>query len=269
MEPMTNIDTPYQIEAEGLTDVGRKRQLNEDAIRLDPEQRLYLLADGLGGHQAGEVASELAVETIRDFLARFNPLEDTWPVEIDPSRSDRANVLTTGIQMANRAIFSRGRKETSQAGMATTLVALQIVEQAAVIAHVGDSRLYRIRDDKMRQLTQDHNVINELRRQNRLSNDAAEQEDRSSRFRHVLTRALGQAETVAIDLREEPLQDRDLFLLCSDGLSNMVSDDRALALIRQADHLSVACRALVDEANRNGGKDNISCILVRCTLRPK
>ncbi len=267
---MTPIYIPYQIEAEGLSDVGRKRQLNEDAILLDPEQRLYLLADGLGGHQAGEVASQLAVKTIREFLARFDPAEDTWPVEIDPARSDRANVLTTGIQMANRAIFNRGRNETAQAGMATTLVALQIVEQAAVITWVGDSRLYRIRDDKMLQITEDHSVINELRRHNHLSDAAAEQEDRSSRFRHVLTRALGQSETVAIDLREEPLQDRDLFLLCSDGLSNMVSDDRVLALIRQhSNSLKHACRELVDEANKNGGKDNISCILVRCTLPPK
>jgi len=267
---MTTVHSTYRIEAEGLTDVGRRRQLNEDAILLDPAHRLFLLADGLGGHQAGEVASRLAVKTIREFSVRFDPAQDTWPVDIDPVRSDRANVLATGILMANRAIFDQGRKDPSRAGMATTLVALQIAGPAAVIAHVGDSRLYRIRDDKILQITEDHTVINELRRQNPFSDAALNEEDRSSRFRHVLTRSLGQEETVAVDLREEPLQDRDLFLICSDGLSNMVADDQILALIRQhADSLKQACRELVDEANRNGGKDNISCILVRCTLQPK
>ncbi|MBI3994417.1 MAG: Stp1/IreP family PP2C-type Ser/Thr phosphatase [Nitrospirae bacterium] len=257
----------YQIEAEGLTDVGRKRQINEDAILLTPEQHLYLLADGLGGHLAGEVASQLAVKTIRDFLSRFNPAEDTWPVDIDPSRSDAANALATGIQLANRTIFNQAGMTLSQNGMATTLAALRIVQDTAVIAHVGDSRLYRIRDDKILQLTEDHTVINELRRQNHLPADAAAQEDHSSRYRHVLTRALGQTEAARIDLREEPLRDRDFFLLCSDGLSNMVSDDRILILIHQrSDSLKAACQSLVDEANKNGGKDNISCILVRCTI---
>lgn len=262
----------YQVEAEGLSDVGRKRELNEDAILLDPQRQLFLLADGVGGHAAGEVASELAVKTIKDFLDRFNADEDTWPVEIDPARSDSANVLTAGVQLANRAIFHQGQEQASQTGMATTLVALYIVNDAAVIAHVGDSRLYRIRDNMIHPLTEDHTVVNELRYPNhhrRPSGTFPEAEkDGLSRFKHVLSRALGRIETVMIDSREEPLQDHDLFLLCSDGLSNLVRDDQVLTLIqRHGKNLKNSCQALVDKANRNGGKDNISCILVRCTLR--
>jgi protein phosphatase len=246
-----------------LTDVGRVRMLNEDAIHAG--DGLFVVCDGMGGHRAGEVASALAVEAISGFIGRTMKDPDaTWPFGYDPSLSHEANRLATAIKLANRVVFRTAASVEDYAGMGTT-VAAALVEPGhsrMTYAHVGDSRIYLVRSGLMWQLTRDDTWAS-----------LAPSEDAGSAppaMPNVLTKALGAREDVDISLGVEPLRDADVVLLCSDGLSNMLPASRIQEVVLTRSHdLELACRELVARANARGGRDNISIILVRHTAEPR
>jgi PPM family protein phosphatase len=243
----------------GLTDVGCVREMNEDAVGMRSEDGLYVVCDGMGGGAAGEVASSLAVES---FLAH---LEQTR-IERTPPADEVTEALGRAILHANSLVLQRSRLSAEFRGMGTTLVALWlrrariegVVHRAAWVVHAGDSRCYRFRDDALSALTADHSLVEQQVRMGQMTPKEAEQ----SNMRHVITRALG------VDPRLEPeiaITDAlagDLFLLCSDGLTAEVTDARIAEILRRESQVEAACRALVAEARNNGGRDNITCVLV-------
>lgn len=249
------------IEAHGLTDPGRKRKNNEDSVRLEPAMGLAIVADGMGGHQSGEVASSLAVETLGNFVARARRDRDlTWPFGLDPARSFAANCLGTGIRLANRRILDQASKRPDLTGMGTTVVAVLAGDGRLTYAGVGDSRVYLARGDALRQLTRDDSWIEEALALRLI----AEEERRDHPLRNVLTKAVGLQDDLKFDVGEEPLEDGDRVLLCSDGLTAVVPDERILEILLEHDRdLAAACRALVDAANEEGGPDNVTVVLAR------
>lgn len=251
-----------EIEAVGLTDVGLEREHNEDAYLLLPEASLYLVADGMGGHKAGDVASGLAVATIAEFFRTSDSADSTWPYHFDPSISYDENRILTAIQLANASILRSARSESERQGMGTTVVALLASQShpRLYVCHVGDSRCYRIRDDSIELLTTDHSLYNEY-----VQNMPDLGEERLAALpRNVITRALGMQEQVKVDLRQIDAREGDLYLLCTDGLSGMVSDASILDLVkRYSSDLSAVASALVAAALDGGGEDNVSVVLAR------
>ena len=243
------------------TDVGRKRTGNEDSFCLAPELGLFVVADGMGGHAAGEVASRLAVETIREWMGKYLRGEETTQVGQPLAGCSRqANFLCSSIRRANRAIFDAAQDRPEYAGMGTTLVAALAVGDGMALAHVGDSRVYRVRDDRIVQLSTDHSLVQQQVERGIIS--AAEAH--GSQYRHLITRALGLKESVEVDLAEHDIRAGDVWLLCSDGLSDLLEDEEMLAATREhPDDLEKACQALVDLANYKGGDDNITVLLIR------
>ncbi len=223
------------------TDTGRKRRRNEDALVCEPP--LFAIADGMGGAKAGEVASRLAAETLREQeLGDLSAPEQT--VEL--------------IREANRRVFAYSSENASARGMGTTMTVALVEENKVTIGHVGDSRAYLLRDEQLTQLTQDHSLVAELVRSGRLSAEEAESHPRRS----VITRALGTDSEVEVDVFSLQGQDRDIYLLCSDGLTSMVSDDEIASLLSASrDDLDEATKKLVAAANQAGGEDNISVVL--------
>jgi len=247
----------------GTTDVGQKRTHNEDTFLLLPEEQLWCVADGMGGHASGEVASRIAVEEMAEFF-RLTGRDDeaTWPFREDPARRHDENRLATAVKLANLRIFERAQGDERLRGMGTTLVCAHVERGGgtAVVAHVGDSRAYLVRGAAITQLTEDHSLLNDYLKAKRLTPEEVE----SFPHKNVIVRALGMKDTVEVDLRRQPLQDGDVLLLCCDGLSGMVPDERIAELIRQhPGDLKGAAQALVDAANEAGGVDNITCVLVQ------
>jgi protein phosphatase len=247
----------------GSTDVGLKRTQNEDAFLLLPEEQLYCVADGMGGHASGEVASRLAVEEMAEFF-RMTGRDDeaTWPWREDPGRRRDENRVLTGVKLANLRIFERASSDERLRGMGTTLVCAHFERGAGavVIGHVGDSRAYLWRGGTVRQLTEDHSLLNDYLKARRLTPEEVE----SFPHKNVIVRALGMKDTVEVDLVRLALQEGDVVLLCCDGLSGMVSDQQLGELIRQhLGDLKAAAQALVDAANVAGGVDNITCVLAQ------
>lgn len=251
---------PMQYIAAARTDVGRKRPGNEDSLCVAPGLGLFVVADGMGGHAAGEVASRLAVETIQEWMAKYRGGTDSAEVgEPVATYSREANLLLTSIRRANRIIFDAAQSRPEYAGMGTTVVAVLGLDGQVVLAHVGDSRIYRIRDDQIVQLSRDHSLVREQVELGLLSAEEAQ----VAQHRHLITRALGLKESVDVDLTEQPALPGDLLLLCSDGLSDLLEDEEMLAIIREHAHdLEEACQALVDRANAKGGDDNITAVLI-------
>jgi len=231
------------------SDVGRRRAANEDHYALAPDIGLYLVADGLGGHVAGQVASELAAEAA---LRTVRTLEGATP--------SLAEKLRYAVTAANREVHETARQRPELQGMGTTLVALLAQEGRAALAHVGDSRAYLVRAERIRQLTDDHSIVGELLRRHEISEDAA----REHPHRHVLTRALGVRKAVEPDLAELTPMPGDFFVLCSDGLTNHVEDHEIAKAVTQEEDLQEACERLVDLANGRGGEDNTTLVIVRC-----
>ena len=233
----------------GQSDLGLVRQSNEDRFGLFPEQNLYVVADGMGGHAAGEVASGIAVASVRKY---FEAPEH--------ARQNHADRLREAIKAANSAIVSAGECDPSLNGMGTTIVALCASLNAVVIAHVGDSRIYRYRKGQVEQLTQDHSLINDYVRQGLITPESAAHHP----MRHVISRALGTSVQVEVEVARHAPQAGDVFLLCSDGLSNRVTSAEMNTLLATAtDDLEKTTGALVTRAKDNGGEDNITVILVR------
>ena len=249
---------PLRLRAFGLTDVGRQREHNEDSLAMVPDQGLYVVADGMGGHQAGDVASRMATDLLADFFEATVGDDATWPSNFDKTLSEEENRLLTGIHLANRRIFEQSRANRAFEGMGTTIVSALYAERKRVfyIAHVGDSRAYRIRDGAIEQLTRDHSLQNEPFPN---MTDA----ERAELPRNVITRALGMDGNVKIDLVSTDVHIGDTLLLCSDGLSSMVSDDAILKAVLGVSDVKVACEKLVAAANDLGGEDNVTVILVR------
>jgi len=236
------------LSAAAITDVGRRRRSNEDCYAVEPELGLYLVADGMGGHKAGQVASELAAQSA---VAAMGVLEGS-----SVSLTER---LRASVNAANREIFAHARARPELSGMGTTLVAVLAGEGRVALAHVGDSRAYLIRGDRIRQLTDDHSVVGDLVRRSEIS----EEDARSHPHRHVLTRALGVRSQVESDLAELTTAVGDTFVLCSDGLTGLVLDREIGQIVCSAPSLDEACRRLVSLANDRGGEDNITVVLVR------
>ncbi len=247
----------------GASDVGRKRTHNEDAHLLLSEENLYCVADGMGGHASGEVASRIAVEEMAEFFRTTGRDDEaTWPFKMDPARSYDDNRLLTGVKVANVRIFERAATDQRLRGMGTTIVAASFpkAERMLLVGHVGDSRAYLFRAGAVRQLTEDHSLLNDYLRTKRLTPAEVD----TFPHKNVIVRALGMKPTVEVDLVREELQEGDVVLLCCDGLSGMVPDARMAEILR-ASHgdLKLAARALVDAANEAGGVDNITCVLVQ------
>ncbi len=225
------------------TDTGRQRNANEDS--LFTRAPVFVVADGMGGAQAGEVASKAAAEAFDRELPQAPP----------------ERVLRETIETANRAIHERARNDPDLAGMGTTITAAIVVPEAEEVAigHVGDSRAYRLRGGKLERLTRDHSLVEEMRRKGQLTEAQAEDHPQRS----IITRALGPEPEVEVDLQTVPAQAGDVFLICSDGLTTMLGDEQVARLLGRATSMEAAVRALVDEANRAGGRDNITVVAFR------
>ncbi len=245
----------------GQTDVGKRRSLNEDAIFTS--DGCFLVCDGMGGHKAGEVASKLAIDVITGFVKRSaEDSEITWPYGFVTRVSLDGNRLRTAIKLANRTIFRKAGSSDDYTGMGTTVTACMVSRNKPQVtyAHVGDSRLYLLRAGVILQLTQDDSWANLA-----WEADAVDDTTRTS-MKHVLTKALGARDDVDFEVKTQELNDRDVLLLCSDGLTNMLQDQRILDIVSaNAASLDAAGQQLVAEANAQGGRDNISAILVRYT----
>jgi PPM family protein phosphatase len=245
----------------GVTDVGRKRDANEDSFAVVPEDHLFVVADGMGGHAAGEVASRLAVAAIADFIASTRrDSEITWPYEYDLSMPMEGNRLRTAIRLANQRILDTISQKKDLEGMGTTLVGAMVNGHHAFVGHVGDSRAYLIRDGAITQITSDHSWVNEQVKLGFLSKSDANRHP----FRNVVTRALGSREDVMVDISEHTLRPGDFLLLCSDGLNTMVDDETIVrTVLEHAGDVDAAASSLVTQANENGGEDNITVILIK------
>jgi protein phosphatase len=246
--------------AAARSDVGRKRKGNEDAFCLAPTLGLFLVADGMGGHAAGEVASRLAVETVQQAVAGYLGGDDTALLgEPDPKLSRAANALLGGIRLANRAIFEAASRRTEYGGMGTTLVAALCRDETVTLAHVGDSRIYRVRGEAIQQMSRDHSLVQEQVDEGILTPVEAQ----DSALRHLITRALGIKGSVEADVTEAAAEPGDAWLLCSDGLSDLVEDEEMLAAVRAHADPDEACRVLVERANYRGGDDNITVLIIQ------
>lgn len=246
--------------AAGMSDVGQQREHNEDSFCILPEYDLFIVADGMGGHRAGDVASKMATHTIASFFQATSKEDATWPFHFDPHLSVEENRLITGIKVANKRIFEASTRYREVHGMGTTVVgALFSRERGRMyVAHVGDSRAYRIRNGEITQLTRDHSLLNDYL----LVMPDMTQEQRDELPKNVITRALGMQDSVVVDLVPEQPQAGDLYVLCSDGLSGMLADEVICELVTSAANVEEAARVLVERANANGGEDNITVVVL-------
>jgi protein phosphatase len=243
---------------------GLRREQNEDAYCIRPDLGLYLVADGMGGHAAGEVASRLAVDAIEAFVeeTREATEADQWPETLDPAQGIDGNRLRMAFHAANRRLAEAAAANAALRGMATTASAALVSDGTIVIGHVGDSRIYRWRRQSLEQLTVDHSWVGDRVRAGILTESDARQHP----WRNVVTRALAGGEDPQVDIMTLDVADGDLLLLCSDGLSGVVSQDRVEALMRAGHSLESTCQALVDAANAAGGPDNITVAMLRADV---
>ncbi len=247
------------IEAYGLTDVGRKRKHNEDAYALDVNEGLFIVADGMGGHAAGEVASKITVETIGEFIAATRQKEEaTWPFKYNHELHFNSNRLAIAIEKANERVMAAVAAQPWLKGMGTTVVAGLLNEKILSLAHVGDSRAYLFRGRELSRLTDDHSWVHEQVTAGILT----EEEAKSHPLKNVVTRALGGGPSVSPDLQELVFQPGDRFIFCSDGLTTMLADEEIRDAVAAEPDSQVLCRHLVDMANEKGGVDNITVVVV-------
>jgi len=252
------------IESFGKTDVGRRRKLNEDNILLDRDIHMYAVCDGMGGHNAGEVASKMAIETLHAFIAKSQGEEKdiTWPYGLEPNLSFEANRLKTAIKLANKRVFKAADNREDYTGMGTTLVAALVNDHTLTVGNAGDSRCYLVRDGKLTQLTRDDSWVSAAWAEGILSHDEIDRHP----LRNVITKAVGAKDTLDIDTVEHGLAPGDIAMLCSDGLHSMLNDEKILrALTPLPPTLEEAADRLIKAANDAGGKDNVSVVLLKYT----
>jgi PPM family protein phosphatase len=247
------------------TDTGLVRKNNEDCFGSAQELNLFVLSDGMGGLEAGEVASRLAVDTILAHCraAAANP---SLPLAGDCIQgvSDISNRLASAVRLANSAIHDQAMRQQPRQGMGATVVAVQFEQARMTVAHVGDSRVYRLRDEHFEQLTQDHSFVAEQVRQGYMT----QQQAAATNLKNVLVRALGIEPEVDVDVSEEFVMDTDIFLLCSDGLTRDLSDSQIAEVLAESQDSQETADELVDLAKRAGGGDNITAIVLRPALKP-
>jgi protein phosphatase len=250
-----------RITCEARSDVGRKRKGNEDALFLNPEQKLYVVADGMGGHAAGEVASRVAVDAINEFVNLTGGNEEiTWPFGLDDTISYEGNRLKTAIRHANRRVLEATRESAEYEGMATTVAAVLVDGDTANLAHVGDSRIYLWSGGQISQLTSDHSWVNEQIQSGVISPEQA----RNHPLRNVVTRALGGRSDLLVDIQSRRMGPGDVLLLCSDGLTTMIPDEEIARILGEAEgDVARAATSLVEQANDKGGEDNITVVLLK------
>ena len=247
--------------AAGISDVGLQRDHNEDSFSVMADYDLFIVADGMGGHRAGDVASKLAADTIGEFFVSTSKEDATWPFHFDASLSDEENKLLSAIRMANRQVYEHGVRSRDLRGMGTTVVGVVFSgkENRVYLGHVGDSRAYRIRAGEITQLTRDHSLVNDYL----AAMPDMPEDQRNELPKNVITRALGMQDTVEVDIQRDDCQEGDIYLLCSDGLSGMLTDEEILEITIDGDDLDERCRKLIMVANEHGGEDNTTALLVR------
>ena len=242
-----------------LSDVGRSRSNNEDAVDYNVGLMLALLADGLGGYNGGEVASSLSLSVLHRSFAHWRAAAGAQP----SSRSLR-RALQAGVDEANHAILAAAAADPQLQGMGTTLVVAAVSGHSVVVGHIGDSRCYRLRDRQLLALTEDHSMLRELLAAGSITPEQAE----ASPYRNLVTRALGVDKRIELELHEHDAADGDLFLLCSDGLTTMLDDAEILTVLLEESALSEKALHLVNRANENGGLDNISVVIAQASQSP-
>ena len=246
------------IEARGITDVGQRRDHNEDAYLVDEGLGLFIVADGMGGHAGGGTASRLAVETIQAALARAR--------EDDPGRFGTGDaedtrvpdLLRQAVERACKVIYDTAQSDAELAGMGTTVTAVLVDDGTAFVAHVGDSRCYLLREGRIYQVSEDHSLVNEQLKAGAISADEA----KHSRFKNIITRSVGFEQQVVVDLMGLELQPGDAVVICCDGLSNLVDDPEILSIVEESP-IDLSPGRLVALANDRGGDDNITVIVIR------
>ncbi len=248
-----------KVASAGLTDVGRKRSHNEDSYLIDDEIQLYVVADGMGGHAGGGTASKIAVETIDKELrgawtAKDTPFRFRGPLQDSPL----PEVLRGAVEKACMAIFSTAQDDPRLHGMGTTVISLLVKDDHALFAHVGDSRAYLVRGDLIQQISEDHSLVNEQIKAGMITPEEA----KHSRYKNIITRSVGFEEEVQVDVMGLVTEPGDTFVLCSDGLANLVEDDEIRELVHRHPFAELPKR-LVDLANERGGDDNITVIVVQ------
>ncbi len=255
-----------QISWAARTDPGLRRSQNEDSYRASPAVGLFVVADGMGGHVGGEVASELAVAEIQNVVESTRALgpQDTWPMPFDRALGRDGNRLRAGFDFANRKIGQQTKSVENLRGMATTVVAVLLDGGQAAIAHVGDSRAYLYRSDRLTRLTSDHSWVEEQMRAGMLTEAAA----REHPWRNIVTRALSGSDDLQVDVTELELQSGDRLLLCSDGLSSVLEDSEIGDIMAANRDLQEGCDELVNRANAAGGPDNVTTLLIDVATTP-
>jgi serine/threonine protein phosphatase PrpC len=246
----------------GKSDVGKKRAKNEDHFSLIKEEQVFIVADGMGGHASGEVASRMAADTVHEFFRRTSADEEaTWPYKMDRQLSYLENRLLCAIKLANLRILDSANRDPRCQGMGTTVALSAVYRDKIYLAHVGDSRIYRVRDRDIQLLTRDHSLLEAYRD----ANPAITAEE-VQRFPHknVITRALGMRESVDVAIQVHFIRTGDIYLLCTDGLSGMLGADDIRDIVIDAGDLEQAVGALVAAANASGGVDNITALLLEC-----
>jgi len=244
----------------GLTDVGRKRNHNEDSFLIDDELQLYVVADGMGGHAGGGTASRIAVETIDKELRRARDNRDNPFVSVTSLQDALLpEALRTAVERACLAIFTTAQDDPRLSGMGTTVISLVVRDNHAFFAHVGDSRAYLVRGPLIQQISEDHSLVNEQIKAGMITPEEA----KHSRYKNIITRSVGFEEEVQVDVMGVVAEPGDVFLLCSDGLANMVEDRELHEVVASTANLADVPKRLIDLANERGGDDNITVIVVQ------
>jgi protein phosphatase len=251
------------LEAYGQTDVGRRRKLNEDNFLVAPEPNLYAVCDGMGGHNAGEVASKMAIETLQAFIEKSHrEKEITWPYGLDVNLSYDGNRLKTAIKLANKKVYRAADNREDYTGMGTTVVAGLVSENILTVGSAGDSRCYLLRKGELTQLTRDDSWVSAALGEGILNSDEIERHP----LRNVITKAVGAKDSIELDVVEKALESGDVVFICSDGLHAMLNDEQIRAAVTPfPETLEEAAGKLIDAANEAGGKDNVSVVLLRYT----
>ena len=249
-------------ESYGLSDMGCVRSSNQDRILTDHSNGLFLVADGMGGHRHGEIAAELAVATMRYYIeSSHDRFDATWPFGFDFALSIDANRMNTGIQLANQQVYKHARETPDCAGMGTTVAALLLSDDKAVIGNVGDSRVYVFREGALKQISYDDTYVQALAERGEAAGG-----DAHNALRSVLTQAAGPEETVKVHIVEEPMESGDLYLLCSDGLHAVIGDAAIRSILSTGTDVERTARHLNEAARAHGGPDNISVVLLSYNL---
>ena len=247
-----------RVVAAGRTDVGCVRKHNEDNLLMEAGLGLFVVADGLGGHAAGEVASQIVVERVGRFIAETVDQDRTWPLEYDVALPFDGNRLKAALMLSDQAIVEDIKANPERESMGSTVVACLVHGARVTLVHVGDSRAYLLNEDGIRQITRDHSWVAEQVANGILTPEEA----RKHPFRNVITQALGNGGDLDVAVQELEAQELDRLLLCSDGLSGMLQDEEIWRLVQGSSSLQEAARRLVEKARENGGEDNITAVLI-------